>query len=960
VTPNTSIAAPASAPARGWLVILIAATTALTVLGAFQFLRWQSSIYRKNAGEQISAVADLKVREISTWYHERLGDAEHIQDAALINGPVARLLVDRGDAEARQVLLRWMMSLQRRFHYESVAILSTNLDVVLATSPPLLDEVSPTVLALAPQALQRREVIPSYLYRDPAEGAIAFSLVVPLFSPDASLPLGVVALTVDPGEYLYPLIRAWPSPSKSAETLLVRADGDSVVFLNELRHQSNVALRLSLPVTRADLPAALAVRGVEAVVRGQDYRGVAVMAATRRIPETPWYLVSKVDLEEVLEPLQTVGIVTSLLGGTFLAGVWLALSLNWRTRESRFMRRELDMLEDFPALVRRSGSNGQCNYCNRTWLDFRGASSEMEQGVRWQLGIHPEDRPGAVATFHKSLEARSSYTIEYRLRRSDGQWRWILEEGRPFEDLAGRFAGTISTCFDLTDRKTQEEQLRLQATALSAAANAIVITDSTGRIEWVNPAFTVLTGYTLEEVRGENPRVLKSGSHPTEFYKEMWETVSAGCIWQGEMTNRRKDGSIYTEEMTITPVREPNGQTRHFIAIKQDVTEKKQLEARFLRAQRLQSIGTLVSGIAHELNNILAPVLLAPSMFDRSRLSEEERGALDLMTSSGQRAASIIKHLLSFTRAVQEDRTLIHVQNIIIELNDGLSHIFPKSININLEVTPGLWPLVGDKTRIYQILLNLCLNARDAMPDGGTLQIHASNIEIDEAFAKKHPDAEPGRFVLLQVRDTGTGIAPDVLEQVFDPFFTTKEIGQGTGLGLSTVLGIVKSHGGFIAISSEVGHGTEFQVYLPATPDAVVATLATAAATEPAPQGHGECILVVDDEAAICEVLRSTLTRNGYTVLTSTNGEEALQRHSTEAGRVALVVTDLLMPGMDGVQFVQALQRLQPDVKVICCSGTVTDNGIAEMNALGVHRILPKPCDIAELLTAVSRALNEA
>ena len=525
-------------------------------------------------------------------------------------------------------------------------------------------------------------------------------------------------------------------------------------------------------------------------------------------------------------------------------------------------------------------------------------------------------------------------------------------------------AADLSFALDIFERNRQREveqrQLRLQHSALEAAANAIVITNREGVIQWVNEAFTRLTGYQREEAIGANPRLLKSGAHDEEFYRQMWKTVLAGSVWQGELTNKRKDGVLYHEEMTITPVRSDAGEITHFIAIKQDVTERRKLEQQFLRAQRMQSIGLLAGGVAHDLNNVMAPVLMALPLLRGGLPAEQRDHILDTLERSIQRGANIVQQVLTFARGVEVQRVRVQPRHLIREIAKIAEETFPRDIDTRATVPGNLWPVSGDPTQIHQVLLNLAVNARDAMPDGGQLTFSARNVELGEPLQFMDFEIPPGRYTSLSVTDTGTGIAPDTLERMFEPFFTTKPAGKGTGLGLSTVLGIVKSHGGLVEVQTKPGAGSTFKVFLPAVPPE--AAPAAAPLRPILPQGHGETIMLVDDEAAVLQLTRSILLANGYKVVTAKEGMQALARFTQSGQTISAVITDLMMPFMDGLTLTRALRDLNSSVPVVATTGLMNPPGepdrAAQLRELGVKHFLAKPFQADTLLTTLHNALH--
>ena len=585
-----------------------------------------------------------------------------------------------------------------------------------------------------------------------------------------------------------------------------------------------------------------------------------------------------------------------------------------------------------------------------------------ETNAAWLDRLHPEDHGPVGQVYADYIAGKlTEYRVEFRQRVRTGEYKWILSVGRLIErDAAGQPLRMIGTHTDITVSKQAQTQLQLQSAALAAAANAIAITDAQGTIEWVNDAFTKITGYTSQEAIGNQSRVLKSGQHPPEFYQEMWRTISAGQVWHGEVHSKRKNGTPLEEDVTITPVKNAAGVISHFIAIKQDITEKKNLERQFLRAQRLESVGMLAGGIAHDLNNVLAPISMGLELLQQVPLPEKFRPVIDSMLTSTQRGAGIVKQVLTFARGTDGERATVQLRHLIKDIRRMAEETFPRNISLHSDVAADLWPLKADPSQLHQVLLNLSVNARDAMPDGGRLLYEARNLHLDEDAAKRHEGAKPGDYVLLRVTDTGTGMPPEVVDRIFEPFFTTKPQGQGTGLGLPTVLGIVRSHGGFLEVQSEPGKGTTFEVYLPAEKASNAGENATR--VKELPVGHGETILVVDDEPAVIAVTKSMLEAHGYRVLAAEDGAAAVAVYAQHAGQISVVVTDIMMPLMDGVALIRSLQRINPQVRVITVSGLSSQPGQperhTELRAKGIRHHLDKPFTVESLLNALHEELH--
>lgn len=503
-----------------------------------------------------------------------------------------------------------------------------------------------------------------------------------------------------------------------------------------------------------------------------------------------------------------------------------------------------------------------------------------------------------------------------------------------------------------------EHELRLKSNALSAAANAVVITDKTGLIEWANRSFTLNSGYSAEEAFGKRPgELLKSGKHPPEFYQEMWETITRGEVWDGEITNKRKDGTLYQERMTITPIFAASGAITHYIAIKQDITQEKALETMYLRAQRLESIGTLAGGIAHDLNNILAPILMSGDLLLNETLTPDQRKMVELIHESAKRGADVVRQVLAFARGEDGNRTEIQLRHLIVERCNVSRQTFPKNIQVEEQVPRDLWPVQADPTQIHQVLMNLMINARDAMPKGGTLTVTACNRIIDKENRYLSNELKPGPCVELTISDTGTGIPPDIIERIFDPFFTTKAPGKGSGLGLSSAMGILRGHKGALRVNSTPGEGSTFKLFLPA--DARKNQSPVQPELPHLPAGNQEPVLVVDDEDSIRWMIRNTLQSLGYRVELARNGQEALEKiQDRKTDPYRLLLLDLMMPVMNGPELVSRLKPDFPELPVLIMSGMLPENGLEQYPGLSHLPFLQKPFSIETLANLVAEQLK--
>ncbi|MCR4373786.1 MAG: ATP-binding protein, partial [Acidobacteria bacterium] len=501
---------------------------------------------------------------------------------------------------------------------------------------------------------------------------------------------------------------------------------------------------------------------------------------------------------------------------------------------------------------------------------------------------------------------------------------------------------------NITDRKKHELQLLEQAALLDHAQDAIIVRDLNHRITYWNKSAEELYGWTAADAIGRSVTDLFY-KNPALFY-EAHDGVVHNGEWVGELHQLSRDGHEVSVDSRWTLVRDQSGAPKSVLEINSDVTDTRQREQQILRVQRLESIGTLASGIAHDLNNVLAPIVMSIDLLRSAATSDDSRALLDTIGASAQRGADMVKQVLSFARGMEGRRISVQVRHLIREMGEIARETFPKNIEVLTAASPDLWTVLGDPTQLHQVLLNLCINARDAMPEGGQITITAERVTFDERYAAVNIDATAGPHIVIQIEDTGTGIPPAILDKIFDPFFTTKDVGKGTGLGLSTSLTIVKHHGGFLRVSSEPGR-TRFRIYLPAQPAGHDRGAEDTAAE--LPRGNGETVLVVDDEVAIREITHHTLEAFGYRVLLASDGAEAVALHARHADEIDVVVTDMMMPVMDGASVIQALVKTNPGVRIIAVSGRASCSEALPKIGAGVIQFLVKPYSPETLLRAL-------
>lgn len=503
-------------------------------------------------------------------------------------------------------------------------------------------------------------------------------------------------------------------------------------------------------------------------------------------------------------------------------------------------------------------------------------------------------------------------------------------------------------------RADAELRIREQAALLNKAQDAILVMDFGGAITFWNDSAERLYGWSADEILGRENAALMCGPDRAQF-DEAIDCVLKENEWHGELKQFTRDEKEILVESRWSLIRDAAGHPKSILIINSDVTEQRRLEAHFLRAQRLESIGTLAGGIAHDLNNVLTPILVSLKLLKEMK-GETPPEVLETLEASAHRGASIVQQVLSFARGVEGERSVLHLKHPLNEVLGIARDVFPRSVEVRSVIAPDLWAVNGDPTQLYQVFMNLMVNARDAMPNGGRLNLEATNAEIDENYARMQPEAKPGRYVCVSVSDTGTGIAPGILANIFEPFFTTKEAGKGTGLGLSTAMGIVRNHGGFLSVYSELGKGSCFKVYLPAAK--AQEWREGSRDNRSLPQGKGELILVVDDEAAIREIIKATLENNGYRVLTANDGAEAVAAMAGSKKKIRAAMIDLMMPYMDGMATIRALQKFDANLPVVAISGLMDQGRIGQLSEVGGVSFLAKPFTTEQILNLLGSVLR--
>jgi PAS domain S-box-containing protein len=608
--------------------------------------------------------------------------------------------------------------------------------------------------------------------------------------------------------------------------------------------------------------------------------------------------------------------------------------------------------------------DGLITFVNESFCRMMGATTARQLIGMAALDVpHPDDR--AIVIDHRKMRAdeRSQPNMELRFVRLDGSAVEVEATSVAFDFHGHKEVQVIAR--DITSRKQAVAALRESEERFKFVARAVsdvvwdwnLITDTL----WWNEGFLATFGFVAGEV-DSSADSWKGRIHPDDRVRVVDGirlAVDTGKeSWSAEYRFQRKDGTYAFVHDRAYILRDSSGKGIRMVGGMHDLSEQRKMEEQYLRSQRMESIGTLAGGIAHDLNNVLAPIMMAIELLKQGDGDEARRTKiLDTIFASCRRGADLVRQVLSFARGVEHQQIAIRFPLLIDELIGIIKQTFPRNIRIETNVPENLWPITGDPSQLHQVLLNLTVNARDAMPHGGKLTVEASNIKIDAQFAATSQDATPGSFVLLSVSDTGCGIPPEARERIFEPFYTTKEVGKGTGLGLATVHTVIKNHGGFLNLESEVGEGTTFKVYLPADL-AIRSPDATESPFRELPRGRNELVMVIDDEHSILEITQQTLESFGYRVLTASNGAEAVALYAKQAKAIAVVITDMMMPIMDGVATIHVLGCINPGVKIIAASGLELTQNIAKATNAGVTDFLQKPYTAETLLRKIRQVLD--
>jgi len=655
----------------------------------------------------------------------------------------------------------------------------------------------------------------------------------------------------------------------------------------------------------------------------------------------------------------TIKFPITLRNRTLLAGY--TIDMTERTKAEEALQQSQTLLNATGRIAKVGGWEFNLKTQSLTWTEevyrIHEVAEDFQPTVAAAIDFYtPEAKPVITAAVQRAIAQGEPFDLELQIITAKGKRRWVHAVGEAHAQ-SGQIAAVGGTFQDITERKLEEEFRTLLATAVEQTADIVVITDTDGTILYVNPTFEKVTGYTREEAIGQNPRLLKSGKHDAAFYRQMWTTLTAGKVWSGHLINKKKDGTFYEEEATISPVYDSAGKTVNYVAVKSDVTHEVALEAQLRQVQKMQAVGQLAGGIAHDFNNLLSAIIgFSDLTLSKMNSTHPFYENISQVAKAGTRAAELTRQLLIFSRKQVLEPKILNLNTVIGDLHKMLRRLVREDIDIVLALSSSAGRVKADPGQLEQVITNMVVNARDAMPHGGILTIATGNATLTDADVIAYPDVTPGDYVQLSIRDTGIGMTDEVKSHIFEPFFTTKPVGEGTGLGLATCYGAVKQNGGHITVESALGRGTTFHIYLPR----IAHKAGEEEGTGPLhalPRGT-ETILLVEDDISVRQLAELILTGLGYQVLVAANGQDALRVARVSCKPIHLLLTDVIMPQMNGKELADALHAEYPQTKVLFVSGYTADaissDGILEPGVT----LLPKPFSSFSLSHKVREVLD--
>jgi two-component system, cell cycle sensor histidine kinase and response regulator CckA len=1092
-----------------WLKITLILAAMLMLGGLAWYYRAQRQRRLQEVNTNLETIMQPKLDWIDQWRTNRKNQAALVSENRLYVSSAMRWMKTPPASEEIEAVLASLRAESTKYLNRDALFVNAAGKIYFHMSIPAVDLASETRKALD-EAFRTKEHVVTDLYSDPGDKHPQMDLVVPLYedSGDSLMPVGAIIYQFDAFRIYYTMLEIWPVETQTAEVQLLRRDGDSVLFLNEMRHRKGTALAYRIPLSQKETIEVQAMLGKRGALQGKDYRGINVVSFIQSAPNTPWLLVLKQDESEVFADMRREFAIILATFIFLILSATTAVGVLWQRRDRAYYQ----AMFEAEAAQRKSETRYQntldgmmegCHIINTDWrCTYVNAASvrQFRRAKEEVLGHSVTDSiPGiqnteAFGALQRCMNERTSQHIECSLNSPDGTKRWYEFSIQPIpegifvltnditkrkqteeslresesryhalfmhmnqgvillqadgkvldvnpaalsmlgltkDELIGKIpdhpdwevvheddsiflreeypmavtlrTGTAAnaamglwdpsrksriwmevnatpllldgdnkpyqvliTLHDITERKlAQAEQDRLAA-AIEQTGEVVVIIDTNKIIQYANPAFETVTGYKREDAIGRQLPALIIDSQDEEFHRRFWDTLKSGKPWKGRLINRKKDGSLYTDEATVSPVLNASGAIVNYVCVTRDITEylklqneKEKLQEQFLQMQKIESVGRLAGGIAHDFNNMLSVISGHTQMaLETLDTANPLYVHLQEINMAALRSADLTRQLLAFARKQTIAPKVLNLNSTVGRSLSVMQRLIGEDIDLSWNPGRNLWPVRIDPAQIDQVLTNLAVNSRDAIEQHGKVAIETSNVVIDEAYCSGHRGFVPGEYVRLSFSDDGCGMDKEVIDHLFEPFFTTKEVGKGTGLGLATVYGIIRQNDGFIIIYSEPGRGTTLKIYLPRYSGEKTAAEETGIRTEP-PRGGIETILVVEDELSVLKLTKLMLEHMGYTVIAASAPSEALRLAEIHDGEIHLLLVDVVMPEMTGRELSEKLSPLRPGLKTVFMSGYTADV-IAHRGVLdeGVH-FIQKPFSAKDLSAKMREVLED-
>ncbi len=976
-------------------------------LSGWLYMKKQVADETARINHNLNAIAELKVQQILNWRNERLGDANTVFNSKSIAKTVKTYLSDPHSPQAQEDMLDWMSGMQKSYNYKAITLYDTKLRPLISV-PSIPGTEDESFTSIKSKVLSSDKILIFDLYQEKS-GVIAIDLTVPVYPPDLrpstgdASPIAFIIFEIDPYLFLYPLIQKWPTPSKTAETLLVEKKGDKVLYLNELRHAKGTALKLEKQLNDPNLPAAIALRGREGTFEGIDYRGVSVIAASDSIPGTAWTIIAKMDKTEIYKPLYDRLYVTGLAIVLILIASMLGIGGIWWRYNSKVLERDIEARRQSETVLRESEEKfhllADFTHDWDYWIDkdnrFVYSSPSCEQLTGYTPEefvnkpellidiVHKDDREKVVShinDFHASDELSQS---EFRILHKDGSVRWIDHVCKPIFNSVSINIGRRASNRDITERKKSEALLQRERELYIDLVNtqpagiyrlrvfpkeARNVSDNPHYvIEMVNNRFYEILGIE-KEIFKINPGIINEMIHTEDKNGFTAKRIEANTnlipfSWEGRMNTNAGIKWVHYESI---PRPEENGDVL-WTGVIYDITERRlqeeerrKIEEGLQQTQRLESLGVLAGGIAHDFNNILTAILgnAELALLDLSDLSPA-RARIESINKASLRAADLCRQMLAYSGKGRFVIKAVDLSEIVEEMSRMLEVSVSKKAILNFKLAKGLPSIHADVSQIQQVIMNLIINASEAIGENsGAIYIETGLIECNREYLHKSQlpsELKEGYYVYLEVADTGCGMDKTTISKIFDPFFSTKFTGRG--LGLSAVQGIVRGHKGAMKIYSEPGKGTTFKVLFPITESSPESVFTVQKEEDKTWKSSGT-VLLVDDEESIRALGRLLLERMGFDVMLASDGKDALEIFTTHKDKIRCIILDLTMPHMDGEQTFRELRLIDPEIPVIMSSGYNEQDVVHRFLGKGLSGFIQKPYRISTLSETLRKVLQ--